>query len=356
MVGDLGGGSLELVDVHGTRARRGLDAAARRSCPGRHFLQVAQESRKIREENARLFADAQRMQGPHAFTPSAARGERWHGCTCGKPDIRCTSCTATPSPPTRRSSSPDWCIGSNVKTLSNIEVVENARRPLLPYAALVLEHMLRIGKPRQIVFSALGVREGLLYSLLKKKEKRRRTRSSKRRAISTMLRSRSPRHGEELIDWTDRFMASSGLDEAGRGAPASSRRMSAGRYWLACASGLPRRTVAQYHRLWRVHRHRSSRPRLSGARRVLSPRRIGRLTTSLSPRLRELASTRMIDRARVHGAAMRLAYVISAAMPGVLPKTPLARRAAPARTAASRPNSPRSAVSGCLAGCGRCLG
>jgi exopolyphosphatase/guanosine-5'-triphosphate,3'-diphosphate pyrophosphatase len=43
----------------------------------------------------------------------------------------------------------------------------------------------------------------------------------------------------------------------------------------------------------------------------------------LSPRLRELASTRMIDRARVLGAALRLAYVISAAMPGVLPQTAL---------------------------------
>ena len=43
----------------------------------------------------------------------------------------------------------------------------------------------------------------------------------------------------------------------------------------------------------------------------------------LSPRLRELASTRMLDRARVLGAALRLAYVISAAMPGVLPKTRL---------------------------------
>jgi len=44
----------------------------------------------------------------------------------------------------------------------------------------------------------------------------------------------------------------------------------------------------------------------------------------LSPRLRELASTRMIDRARVLGSALRLAYVVSAAMPGVLPKTALA--------------------------------
>ena len=40
----------------------------------------------------------------------------------------------------------------------------------------------------------------------------------------------------------------------------------------------------------------------------------------LSPRLRELASTRMLDRARVLGAALRLAYVVSAAMPGVLPR------------------------------------
>jgi exopolyphosphatase / guanosine-5'-triphosphate,3'-diphosphate pyrophosphatase len=37
-----------------------------------------------------------------------------------------------------------------------------------------------------------------------------------------------------------------------------------------------------------------------------------------------LASTRMIDRARVLGAALRLAHVVSAAMPGVLPRTPLA--------------------------------
>ena len=44
----------------------------------------------------------------------------------------------------------------------------------------------------------------------------------------------------------------------------------------------------------------------------------------LSLRLRELASTRMIDRARVLGAALRLAYVVTAAMPGVLPHTSLA--------------------------------
>ena len=43
----------------------------------------------------------------------------------------------------------------------------------------------------------------------------------------------------------------------------------------------------------------------------------------LSPRIRELASTRMLDRARVLGAAMRVAYLVSASQPGVLPRAPL---------------------------------
>ena len=43
----------------------------------------------------------------------------------------------------------------------------------------------------------------------------------------------------------------------------------------------------------------------------------------MSPRLRELATTRTLDRARVLGAAMRVAYIITAGQGGVLPKTPM---------------------------------
>ena len=80
----------------------------------------------------------------------------------------------------------------DVETLSNIEVVTNARRPLLAYAALVLEYIIRIGKPKQIVFSALGVREGLLYSLLKQKDKEKDALIEAARDLN-LLRSRSPR-------------------------------------------------------------------------------------------------------------------------------------------------------------------
>src|SRR5438067_13440872 len=54
--------------------------------------------------------------------------------------------------------------------LANIELVADARRPLLAYAALVLEHILLVAKPKTIVFSNYGVREGLRYSMLQESE------------------------------------------------------------------------------------------------------------------------------------------------------------------------------------------
>ena len=55
--------------------------------------------------------------------------------------------------------------------LADIEVVADARRPLLTYAALVLEYIIRVGKPKTIVFSTFGVREGLLYEMLPQQER-----------------------------------------------------------------------------------------------------------------------------------------------------------------------------------------
>src|SRR5690606_6067506 len=57
-----------------------------------------------------------------------------------------------------------------------------------------------------------GVREGLLYSLLDPAERRKDALLAAAQDLNR-LRSRSPQHGEELIEWTDKFMVSSGLDE-----------------------------------------------------------------------------------------------------------------------------------------------
>ena len=56
------------------------------------------------------------------------------------------------------------------RALPEIEAVADARRPLLAYAALVLEHIIRIAKPKTIMISTFGVREGLLFSKLSARE------------------------------------------------------------------------------------------------------------------------------------------------------------------------------------------
>ncbi len=72
--------------------------------------------------------------------------------------------------------------------------------------------------------SALGVREGLLYELLDDEQRAEDPLLVTARELN-VLRSRSPRHGEELCAWTDRFMASTGLDETPGGAPPAPCRL-----------------------------------------------------------------------------------------------------------------------------------
>jgi len=206
------------------------------------------------------------------------------------------------------------------ETLDHIEMVTKPRRELLPYGALVLSEVIRIGKPKRVVTSALGVREGLLYDLLDEPSRALDPLLSAARDLNT-LRSRSPKHGEELIAWTDAFMATTGIEET-----AEERRLRKAACLLADIG-------------WRAHpeyRGEQSLNIISHAAFVgidhpgraflalaVFYRHAGIGDDEPSPHVRELATTRILDRARVLGAAMRVAYLVSASMPGVLPKSPL---------------------------------
>ncbi len=56
--------------------------------------------------------------------------------------------------------------GLSPSTLSTMEVVPRRRQDTVPTAALVLEQLILKVRPKQIVFSADGLREGVLYGLL----------------------------------------------------------------------------------------------------------------------------------------------------------------------------------------------
>jgi exopolyphosphatase/guanosine-5'-triphosphate,3'-diphosphate pyrophosphatase len=320
IVGDLGGGSLELVDVHGSRAKPGITlpfgGLALQDRAGRSI----KRAEKIVKAGLAKLPLLKNGEGRSFY----AIGGTWrslahlHMAQIGYPlhvmhgyTIRAREALEF-SRLVRR---------VNPDSLSQIEVVNSARRPLLPYAALVLENIVREGQPRDVVFSALGVREGLLYSLLDAEERKKDALLAAARELN-WLRSRSPQHGEELIAWTDAFMATSGIDES-----TDERRL---RHAACLLADIGWRAHPDYRgeQSLSIIAHAAfvaiDHPGRAFIALAIFFRHVGLLRDEeLSPRIRELASTRTLDHARVLGAALRVAYLVSASQPGVLSRTPL---------------------------------
>lgn len=206
------------------------------------------------------------------------------------------------------------------ETLDHIESVARPRRPLLPYGALVLFEVLRVGKPKRVVVSALGVREGLLYDRLDEQTRLEDPLIAAANDLN-ILRSRSPLHGHELIDWTDGFMDSSGIEET-----PEERRL---RHAACLLADIGWRAHPDYRgeQSLNIIAHAAfvgiDHPGRAFLALAVFYRHAGLGEDEPSPHLRELASTRILDRARVLGAALRVAYLVSASMPGVLPRAPL---------------------------------
>ena len=317
IVGDLGGGSLELTDVHGQKIRRGITLPL-----GSLALQdLGEKSVKKAEKIVRkALGPVPLLREGHGRTFYAVGGTwralaRLHMWQTGYP-LHVMHGYVIPAREALEFSRLVHRV--NPEMLSRIEMVNEARRPLLAYAALVLEHVVRIARPKQVVISALGVREGLLYSLLSARERGKDGLIVAAQELN-VLRSRSPRHCEELVAWTDRFMASSGIDET-----AEEKRLRRAACLLADIG-------------WRAHPEYRGEQSLNliahaafigidhPGRAYLALanfyRHEGLIDEALSPHIRELASTRLMERARALGATLRVAYLISGAMPDVVGRT-----------------------------------
>jgi exopolyphosphatase/guanosine-5'-triphosphate,3'-diphosphate pyrophosphatase len=293
IVGDLGGGSLELIDVHGGRVRQGVTLPL-----GSLALQDAsQKSVKRAERIVRtdlLDVEQLKMGAGRNFY---AVGGTWralariHIIQSGYP-LRVMHGYSIPAPQAldfarrlRR------LVTANM--LANIEAVADARRPLLAYAALVLEYIIRVARPKTIVFSTYGVREGLLYSMLPPSErakdglicaaqslaKLRETDEDRRLRHAACLLSDigwrvHPDHrGEETLN----LITNGNFGSVGH----------AGRAFLA---------LSVFYRY------------------------AGLSIENEAPlAIRQLLAPALVERARVLGAMFRVAHLISAARPGVLP-------------------------------------
>ena len=319
IAGDLGGGSLELTDINGERIKAGVTLPL----GGLALQDVSAKSIKKADKLVKqALSDVPMLRRGRGRTFYAVGGTwralaRLHMWQTGYP-LHVMHGYRIPA-----KEALEFCRlvhRVHPDTLSRIEVVAAARRPLLPYAALVLEHIIRIARPFEVVMSALGVREGLLYSMLSAAERKRDPLLAVAHDLN-VLRSRSPQHGEELIEWTDRFMASSGIGETEQ--EVRLRRAAcllADIGWRAHPDYRGEQSLNVIANGSFVTVDHPSRAFLAIA---VFFRHVGLVDDELSPHVRELVSTRLLDRARVLGAALRLAYLVSASMPGVLPNTPL---------------------------------
>jgi exopolyphosphatase/guanosine-5'-triphosphate,3'-diphosphate pyrophosphatase len=201
--------------------------------------------------------------------------------------------------------------------------VSEARRPLLAYGGIVLEEIIRLGRPRTVAISALGVREGLLFDRLDPQTRRIDPLIAAADDLN-LLRSRSPEHGEELRSWTDRFVTSIGLPETEdevRYRHAACLLADVG--WRAHPDYRGEQSLNIIAHAAFVGIDHPGRAYLALA---IFFRHEGINPEKASPRLKAMAGPRLVERARLLAALMRVAYPISVAMAGVLPKTPFYAR------------------------------
>ena len=212
------------------------------------------------------------------------------------------------------------------KKLAAIEGMDDISRPrreVLPYGALVLERLLKRLEPKEVVFSVFGIREGLLFDVLAPKERRKDPLLSFCEDYAR-LRSRSVQHAFELIEWTDALFSGGGPSET-----PEERRM---RHAACLISDIG----------WRAHPDYRGEQSLN----VIAHAALGGIdhpgriflalsvyfrhagagessAEELSSRLKAIVPRRTLKRARILGAAIRTAHMLSIGRAGTIPDTPI---------------------------------
>lgn len=323
IAGDLGGGSLELIDIYkeqlneattlplgglrlidttGDRIDRALDIVdkAIQGVPwiskgrGRPFYAVGGTWRALAKMHMERANYPLRVMHGYSLLPRAAIDFT--------EDIR---------------------RSKKVSALPGIAEVSRARREVIPYGALVMERVLKALQPSEVIFSVYGIREGLLYALLPEHERQ------KDPLISfcedyAKRRSRSVDHARELCAWTDLLFEGDGPRET-----PDERRL---RHAACLISDIG----------WRAHPDYRGEQSLNviahaGLAGIDHPGRIFLALSiyyrhvgpdhdggdSLPERLKDAVSKRVQKRARIVGAAVRTAHMLSIGMPGVIDETRL---------------------------------
>jgi exopolyphosphatase/guanosine-5'-triphosphate,3'-diphosphate pyrophosphatase len=204
-----------------------------------------------------------------------------------------------------------------VEKVKGIEGVSKNRRSLLPYGAVVLQEIMWAMQPSKIVVSAQGVREGFLYSLLDAEEQKADPLISAAEELA-LLRSRSVHHAHDLVEWTGNAFKAFGIDETedeARYRHAACLLADIG--WRAHPEYRGRQSLNIIAHASFIGVDHPGRAYLALANAY---RHDGIFNDGIAPEIKALAPPRLLERARVLAAMMRVVYLLTAAMPGVMPR------------------------------------
>jgi exopolyphosphatase/guanosine-5'-triphosphate,3'-diphosphate pyrophosphatase len=316
IAGDLGGGSLELVGVDGEKIGQGITLPL----GGLRLQDMSKNSpvaaaKIARDELARAkLLKAGQGQVFYAVGGTWRNLARLHMNTINYPlnVMHHYEMGIESSLPFLRQ-----VAKGDIDKMKGIEGISKNRRALLPYGAAVLLEIIAAMKPSKIVVSALGVREGFLYSLLSRSEQRTDPLISASEELAR-LRARSVMHAHELVQWTGQSFAAFGIDETEDEV----------RYRHAAC------LLADIG--WRAHPEYRGKQSLNIIAHasfigVDHPGRVflalanlyrheGIFNDGAAAELLALVPPRYIERARLLGAMLRVVYLFSASMPGVIPQ------------------------------------
>lgn len=193
--------------------------------------------------------------------------------------------------------------------------ISRSRRLLLPYGAIAMREVLAEMKPSRISFSIQGVREGFLYSLLPERTQRQDPLLEAAGELA-ILRARSPEHARELVNWTGEMLPLFGVMET--------REEARYRQAACLLADISWRAHPDYRGMQALNliAHSAFIGITHPGRAYIALANYYRFegmsdNDSTSP-LAAMATPRYLDLAKLLGGLLRVIYLFSASMPGVV--------------------------------------
>ncbi|MEM7069633.1 MAG: Ppx/GppA phosphatase family protein, partial [Pseudomonadota bacterium] len=320
IAGDLGGGSMELIEVNGN-----VTNGVTTPLGGLRLQELSGADLKVALKIARKTVQSVNVNWPGESRTFFAIGGTWrslarlHMLENGHP-VDVVHGYSIPA-----SDYIEFCekITSGLQdTFANIDEISKNRRPLLPFGAAVMVAVIEHLGVETVSTSAVGLREGYMYSLLDE-DIREKDALLEATAELSILRARSPVYCRELSDWTERALAEFGLEES-----ESQRRWRiaacnlADIAWRSASDFRAEQTLGIINNAGFNSIRHEGRAYLA---LVTFHRYQGLGAKKTPPDIAALASDSTIKLARVTAALFRVAYLFSAAIEGVLPRLTFSR-------------------------------